>query len=162
MKRIILVILATVLVLSVLTACSSQSNQAGVPNPVVEYKSVEEINDAAGLEMVQLSGELGYTATGYSVIDGSLAQIFYTDEAEQADITVRKQKGSQDISGIYGVQYSEETVNGITVNTGVYEDYRVAWFAAGGYSYSVSALGVESVAFDKIVSDLTAQAKNGA
>ncbi len=152
MKRILVFILFAIVSCSLLVACSAPPVAgAQLPNPMVEYDSASEMNKVLKFDMLQLPAELEYTPKDYYVIDKRLGQIDYTNQAEDLEITLRKAKGNEDISGIYGVDYEQESFSGLPVNMGIYEDTHVAWFEDGGFSYSVSATGIDGATFDTLV-----------
>lgn len=171
MKRILVFMLVVLMASSVLMACSPAEEPAAaeVPNPMVEYDSVEKVNELVGFDMVLLPDELGYVPVKLYIIDKTLAQIDYSDrledaetadETEKVNITLRMQKGGGDISGIYGVKnYESESFNGISVNMGKYEDILVAWFEEGGFAYSATATGIDAGTFDKVVGAMAAAVK---
>lgn len=162
MKRILICMMAVVLSMAVFAACSPKaSSESGVPNPVVEKKSLEDITKTIGFEMPPLPEKYQPRAIEgqpqpYSVIDDKLAQVEYGIDGTDTVITFRMMKGSDDISGIYGVDYEKETMNGIPVNVGTYNGTQVAWFTHGDYTYSLTATDMNGTDFMSLVNDVTA------
>ena len=168
MKRAFIILLFTV-ALFMFTACSLKTEStatANVPNPVTEYKSVEEINRAADFDVLMLPEDLGYIAVKLNLIDRNIAEVEYIRDGDDGvDIWTRQAKGKSDISGIYGVDYQEEQFNSLTVNKGRYENtddntlIMVAWFTDADYSYSLNATGINSASFDEIIRTMTTRSK---
>ena len=109
---------------------------AGLANPVVEYDSLEEINDEIGICLVH-PGVMGVTDESFAVISGEIAQYKYT--LAGYEYCARGSKNQlEDISGIY--------MNGATAFEGNTEDFAYAGdseikacrFYCGGAQYVVS------------------------
>lgn len=75
------------------------SGSAGVPNPIVEYSSLEEINKAAGVNLMK-PAVMGVSKERFSVIDGKIAQ--YVCDINGREWTFRGAcVTDEDISGIF-------------------------------------------------------------
>ena len=78
MKKLLIVILALVMSLQFI-ACFAEGNEdkanepVGMPNPVVEYDSLEEINKLIGVNLMH-PAVMGVTNERFSVINNSVAQ----------------------------------------------------------------------------------------
>lgn len=158
MKRIIIVFL--IVLLFAVAGCSQpEKEKTEVPNPMVEYDSLEAINKKMDYPMVELPEDLHYTLEKMYIISGNIVQLDYADEAGDIAICLRKAKGSEDISGIYKVDYTQEVLSGIPVNLGKYEDIHVARFVYEDFSYSVTATGLTGVSFDNLLISVTGEIK---
>ena len=73
----------------------------GIPNPFIEYKSLEEAEKAVSIKL-NISEELdGYKIDSISSMDGVMLQVIYSNGADK--IYVRKMQGNASISGDYNV-----------------------------------------------------------
>ncbi len=87
-----------------------------VPNPWTEYKSLNELNEALqsaeGVKYTVTESKIdNCEVTAYRYLsDANMAEIIYTytDDDKKCNITVRKQPGDADISGISGGTKVEE------------------------------------------------------
>lgn len=83
----------------VLTEKSAADVQTGMPNPVVEYSSLEEINEVAGVNLMK-PPVMGVSDERFSVIGGRIAQ--YICDINGMEWTFRGACiTDEDISGIY-------------------------------------------------------------
>lgn len=113
----------------------------GLPNPIVEYKTLEEAEKAAGFDL-NIPDKFGeYQQSSVSVISGYLLQVFYND-ADGNEMLIRKAPGSDDISGDYSkyseIQTAEINSHNVTLK-GNGDAVCVATWTDDDYSYSVSA-----------------------
>ncbi len=158
LKKIITVFL--VALLFVVAGCGkTEKEKTEVPNPMVKYDSLEALSKKIDFPIAELPEDLSYKLDEMYIISGNIVQLDYADEAGEVDISLRKSKGSEDISGIYGVDYKQETLSGIPVNVGTYKDIHVAWFLYEDYSYSVTATGLTGVSFDNLLISITGSIK---
>lgn len=136
------------------------SPDSQVVNPMVEYKTYEEAEAAAGFKGLYLIGASGYDIDDVYVINNTLLNYDYEgrEDADQ-DLTVRTAKGTEDISGFYGVTYTDQQIGGATVHTGTYEDSSIAWWTDGTYAFSVSAEEVTQDTFLSLVESLVETSK---
>lgn len=127
---------------------SEPSGPSNLPNPVVEYSSLEEVSDALGFDMCEAVND-SYSALTYSVIDKSIGQIVYNNQNGDTTqkITIRKAAvENDDISGIYGAVLSREfNVGDIPVKVMTYNDTTIIalWSISDAnsdakYSYSLT------------------------
>lgn len=89
-----------------------------MPNPMVEYSSIEEAESAIGVTLPQPAVlPKGYAITAVFTIGKTVIQATYKN-TENKEICYRAAKGTDDISGIYG-QYEEKTmdIGGVQVLT---------------------------------------------
>lgn len=97
MKKLLIVLVALVMSLQ-LSACIAEE-AAGIPNPVVEYDSLEEINTIVGVGLMH-PAVMGVTNERFSVISDSIAQ--YDCEINGLEWTFRGACiTDEDISGMY-------------------------------------------------------------
>lgn len=155
MKKAVLTVLALALCVS-LCACAAGSKPdattgaeettadeiadggfAGLANPMVEYSSLSEINEIAG---VKLTGPevMGKTDEKFYVIDGEIAQYDFMLNGLQYSI-----RGSQindcDISGVYiDAKLAFEGEENAEFSMAGDETCKVCRFLAGGAQYVVS------------------------
>ena len=128
---------------------------AEVPNPLVEYADVSELNAALGFTVLELDADAGYTAAGYTAIGDSIGEIQYASEAG-AQLALRTGAGAEDISGVYGAELTEREAGGLTVHSGALEGLLVAWFSDGTTACSLTAEGLAQADFDALVDGLAA------
>lgn len=117
---------------------------AGMPNPMTEYGSLEEINELAGSHLVHppvmgVSDEAFFTISGGEGVP-LLAQ--YTFTVAGVEYCFRSANRTEDISGIYvgdGTAFEHSTApDGVELVEG--GDYHVArWFGPDGWQYVLSA-----------------------
>ncbi|MGI6028375.1 MAG: hypothetical protein ACOX81_03060 [Candidatus Heteroscillospira sp.] len=113
-----------------------------VGNPledIVEVASVQELGQAVGFDVAEVEG-LPFTPeeTTYFSYWNSMAEITYSGEGQSA--TYRKAPGAADVSGDSN-DYPAETsvrVNDVSVALKGYENYTLATWTDGNYSYSLT------------------------
>lgn len=113
-----------------------------VPNPIVEYKTLEEAQKAVGFDFKAPEEVTGFENKNISVISNELIQIIYSNDNNE--VCVRKAKGSDDISGDYNVykNIKTEKINDCDVTLrGENDKIGSAVWTKGEYSYSVYADG---------------------
>ncbi|MBR4928566.1 MAG: hypothetical protein IKX72_03305 [Oscillospiraceae bacterium] len=110
-----------------------------IPNPFVDYESLEAAAKAAGFELKTPSSVKGFSDKLIQVCNGEMIQVIYLNGDDR--LLIRKAKGSEDISGDYN-EYSDNstvTVNGNSVTLrGDDGKVSTAVWTSGGYTYSVS------------------------
>lgn len=127
MKKLALILSLLLVFCSAFTACGSDTadettapdagngNNAGLANPMVDYNSLDEINEIAGVNIVH-PGVMGVTDESFSVISGKIAQYRFTlagyDYCFRASKTL-----NEEISGIY--------INGGLAFEGCTSDYAI-------------------------------------
>ncbi len=139
MKRIIILTIFNMMTV-LLTACKKETT-AELPNPFVEYETMEEAEAAAGFTInVPDRVPEGYTLSAIRVIENELAELTYVNGEDE--IAYRQGKGSEDISGDY-TEYSETNevkVGDIQVTTKGNEGVvNVALWTNGDSTYSIGA-----------------------
>ena len=100
------------------TATEEEPEETGtqIPNPYVDYETLEEACEAAGVSLRLPESIEGYERIDYQAIDGEMVNVIYT-AADGSMLLIRKAKGNEDISGDYN-EYennSEQTINDIDV-----------------------------------------------
>ena len=111
-----------------------------IPNPYVDYETLEEACEAAGVSLRLPDSIEGYERIDYQAIDGQMINVIYT-AADGSMLLIRKAKGSEDISGDYN-EYehnSEQTINDIDVQVrGDGDTLSAAVWYDKGEAYSVT------------------------
>lgn len=111
----------------------------GVPNPMEEYATLEELQDKIGMLI-----HIPYSAADpeYYLIAGELADVRYYYEAQPYQLRLKKTEALEDISGVYAEWDSVDTltweeleysVSLSSDGTGLSQWYD----AAAGYSYCI-------------------------
>lgn len=110
-------------------------------NPYAEYETLDEAEMAVGFDIAVPESFGDYTEPYYAVVAGKILEVQYYDLGENRGMTVRKARGSEDISGDYN-QYDDiaETKAGDNTVTikGNGGKFSLAVWVSGDYSYSVS------------------------
>lgn len=151
-KGILLWTLTAALALG-LAACGGGASSAGTPadsaasiaNPLVEYNSIDELNEALGITIQELPID-GYKVQTYIAIDNTVGQIHYSSPDGPA-LCLRTAKAAGDISGVYGANFAEETIAGVTVHVDAANATPVAWYEKDSMSYSLSGTDIDEAAF---------------
>ena len=111
-----------------------------IPNPYVDYETLEEACEAAGVSLRLPESIEGYERIDYQAIDGQMVNVIYT-AADGSMLLIRKAKGSEDISGDYN-EYehnSEQTINDIDVQVrGNGDTLSAAVWYDNGEAYSMT------------------------
>ena len=153
MKRKAAVFLS-VLVFAVLvvTACSNTSQKKEeLPNPMVRYDTIDQIEKKVGYSPAILPAYSGFELKEMYIIGNELVDLRY-QKTGGAEATVRSQKNAEgDISGYQQLSYSPETYNGITYNIAENADDKaiIAYFTKGDMTYSMSATGLNKDTFKR-------------
>lgn len=151
MKRKAAVFLS-VLVFAVLvvTACSNTSQKKEeLPNPMVRYDTIDQIEKKVGYSPAILPAYSGFELKEMYIIGNELVDLRY-QKTGGAEATVRSQKNAEgDISGYQQLSYSPETYNDITYNIAENADDKaiIAYFTKGDMTYSMSATGLDKDTF---------------
>ena len=163
MKKFVAVLVGAVITMSAMPMAFAAETTAvndtiiGMPNPFVDYDTLEEAEKAVGFEINVPESIDGYSEKLISVMDGKMIQVVFAEGDKQ--ICIRKEKGNDDISGDY-TKYAEKKitdVDGVTITLkGGNGKYGNATWTADGYSYSIGAYDYslevnEGIAADKIL-----------
>ena len=142
----------SVLVFAVLvvTACSNaRQKQEEIPNPMVRYDTIDQIEKKVGYSPAILPAYSGFELKEMYIIGDELVDLRY-QKTGGAEATVRSQKNAGgDISGYQQLTYSPETYNGITYNMAENAEGKdlIAYFTKGDMTYSMSATGLDKDTF---------------
>ena len=123
-------------------AAEAEPEETGtqIPNPYVDYETLEEACEAAGVSLLLPDSIEGYERVDYQAIDGQMVNVIYT-AADGSMLLIRKAKGSEDISGDYN-EYehnSEQTINDIDVQVrGNGDTLSAAVWYDNGEAYSMT------------------------
>ncbi len=135
-------------------SAGSVDDGENMPNPFVEYESLEE-----ALEHLDFTADVpdfmeGYEARYYVMSDSVLQIIF---ENQYNEICIRKEAGEEDISGDYNEYDQEEdlALDEKTLHAKGKDDliYTVTW-TDNGYSYSIT---IEQGMMEEDILDLAAR-----
>ena len=145
MKKWIAIILCGLSVCS-LAACASKSATGGnaeIPNPFVDCATLADAAKLTGFDIVVPDSVDGFDTRTIQVMDNKMTQIIYT-KADK-NLLIRKQAGSDDISGDYS-EYAETntvTLGSLAVTMkGENGMVSVAIWTDGGYTYAVDTQDV--------------------
>lgn len=153
MKKLIGMVLAVMMSLTL--GCTKVEKEASIANPWEEVETIEEAKKNAGFDInvpeTVDSKEITYIA---SITDETI-DVRYGDDY----VSIRKGKGSEDISGDYN-EYTvneEETIDGMNVVEKGEDDVinNVTW-TNGDYSYSIySQTGITIETVHTLVSSIS-------
>lgn len=153
MKKLIGMVLAVMMSLTL--GCTKDENKASMINPWIEVETIDEAKKIAGFDFVIPetvdSKEITYIAS----ITDEIIDVRYGDDY----VSIRKGKGSEDISGDYN-EYpvcEEETINGVdVVEKGTKDAVNHVTWTNGDYSYSIySETGITIEAVQLLVSSIS-------
>ena len=142
MKKLAVLLFCTLIVVS-LAACAGKTSKEEplmqIPNPFVDYDSLEAAAKAAGFELKAPSSVEGFSEKVIQVCNGEMIQVVFLNGDDR--LFIRKAEGSDDISGDYN-EYSDNgtvTVDGNSVTLrGDDGKVSTAVWTSGKYTYSVS------------------------
>lgn len=137
----VLLVGITVYVPKYMSMGKEQVNSArmmSAPVDIIEYASAEELSNALGFEMNDISVPFDVLDTTYTEYFNNLGQIYYNGENQS--LTLRKSLGEYDNSGDY-TQYTnivDVVGDGIDMTLkGNSEAYNLALWQKDGFSYSL-------------------------
>ena len=145
MKKLIAIILCGLSVCS-LAACASKSATSGnaeIPNPFVDCATLADAAKLTGFDIVVPDSVDGFDTRTIQVMDKKMIQVIYSKG--ENNLLIRKQAGSDDISGDYN-QYSE--TNTVTLGSlqvtmkGDNGMVSLATWTDGGYTFAIDAQDV--------------------
>ena len=117
---------------------------------------MEELDAALGFNVYVLDADSGYTAEEFTVIDGTVGEIIYRNEAG-AELCLRTAKGAEDISGVQGATLTDRSTEQVKIQSGSLDDLLVAWLTNDTMACSLTAKGLDQAAFDALIQQLTPQ-----
>lgn len=138
-------------------AGANNNNAVQIPNPLVEYKTVDEAKNTLSFDApVPTFVPDGYKIDYVGTIAGETLQIFYKNGKNE--IVFRAAKGSDDISGDYNVYKDTKTVsvNGTDAKYRENGETSGAVWTKDGLTFSVYA---DTVISEKDASDIIASVK---
>lgn len=138
-------------------AGANDNNAVQIPNPLVEYKTVDEAKNTLSFDApVPTFVPDGYKIDYVGTIAGETLQIFYKNGKNE--IVFRAAKGSDDISGDYNVYKNTKTVsvNGTDAKYRENGETSGAVWTKDGLTFSVYA---DTVISEKDASDIIASVK---
>lgn len=160
-KRYVMIAGLLVAALLMVTACTgsgqkqnpSTTGGTSVVNPMVQYNSVNEINQKLGYRIGELPKYTNFEVSKCFIIDDATADLRYT-RSDNAEATVRTQKNATgDISGVQNVEYTKGSDNGHEYFLGkeTSDKVQTAYFVkedqGNTYTYSLSATGMDNENF---------------
>lgn len=126
-----------------------------IPNPFVEYETLEAAARAAGVALTVPEAVNGSDRRVFRAIENDLLEVIYR-KGEEETARVRKAPGAEDVSGDYNVYAQVDTaaVNGTTVTLkGGSGKVNLATWTAEGYTYAISVEGgISSADMTRLVS----------
>lgn len=146
------VVFLSVLVFAALlvTACSNTGQKKEeIPNPMVRYDTIDQIEKKVGYSPAILPAYSGFELKEMYIIGDEVVDLRY-QKTGGAEATVRSQKNVEgDISGYQQLSYSPEIYNDITYNIAENADDKaiIAYFTKGDMTYSMSAIGLDKDTF---------------
>lgn len=162
MKKTVALIVCIIMAFS-LCACGKEAAQpdegeVGMPNPMTEYNSLDEINEAVGGELAH-PAVMGVSDESYFIIDcGNYKIAEYNFNVAGYDYCYRCAEVDEDISGVYmggdGTAFKDGKCDGIQFNSD--DEYKCARWFDGDMQYvlSVSAPDMEQETFESIADEL--------
>ncbi len=171
MKKIIVFILCAVITLS-FTACSNNSpskdstqkqttgDNAQIPNPFVDCKTIADANKIAGFTVVTPKTlPTGYSQDTIRAIKDDLVEIIYVKGENK--ISFRQGKDSKDISGDYN-EYKESntlTIGSLQVTIkGDNGEVNLAVWTDGDYAYAISSEGLDNNTISDMITSMKSDA----
>lgn len=161
-KKTVLAVIAMIMVMS-FTACGNSeeavssgksaaneaiSDSTQVENPFTEVDSLAEAEKMTGFSMEVPEAMSDYPDMTIRVMDSRMIEVIYENHAQETEenrdegFRIRKEKGSDDISGDYReyASTSTEMIDGSEVTfRGEDDTVSVAVWTSDGYSYAVDA-----------------------
>ena len=157
MKKLLLFTISVLAILAI-AGCNKTVQQeedepmTQIPNPFMEYSSLEEAEKATGFKFdypENIAGSVGYV---YRVMNGEMLEVIFlgTNETSAEVARIRKAKGSDDISGdynVYGDVKNDNSLNNLQVR-GENGLYSGAVWVEDEYTFALSL--EEAVPFDQM------------
>ena len=137
---------------------AQEESQTMMPNPMVQYPSVEPLSEMLGIKMPELPEEFGAKPGYYSIIAEILAESEYEFPDGGTLILRLCPEADLDISGVYGMEfYEDRNFFGTEAEINTYGNMLIAignvsTMDGTVYSFAVDAEGLDEENFYKIVS----------
>lgn len=139
----------------------------GMPNPMIEYKDVPELEKAIGFPVMYLPSNLYslyHPAVHVFAISGQVADLRFENKADGTKITLRsalkERVLTDDISGCYGFAWHKQSAGDVKrtkVDVGIpAEGERVAKWEAGRFVFSLYVTGVDDDSFAPLLKNFVA------
>lgn len=115
------------------------NNSVEIPNPIVEYNSIDELNSSTEFEVI-VPDIPNLELSNLSLISGDLVQLIYKNDDSSGSVTFRMSEGDYNNSGDYR-ELEEEAVivDGVEVVVKGGDTPVVVIWTNEGYSYSLVA-----------------------
>ena len=133
----------------------NEGENAQLPNPFTEHETLEELEKTVAFDVTLPSFENSYKATDFIDINRETADIRFSDGKNE--ITFRKAKGTEDISGDYNTYSLNKTIKvkntdvKLRGNNGV----NTATWQKDGFTYSLSfETAVSEADFTKCIENI--------
>lgn len=110
-------------------------------SPYEDFDTLEEAGKAVGFDIAVPDSFGAFTELSFSAASGKILEVQYCDKDGGCGLSIRKAKGSEDISGDYSEYESTSEIQAggraVTIKGNGGKYYLAVWLD-GGYSYSVS------------------------
>lgn len=140
------------------TNTATDTPSVGLPNPMREHASFEDLAKTVGFTPLYLPKKSGYTVNNIFSIDNKVAEIRYGRRWEpEVSLQIRTYKRAtgeelKDISGVNGVKWRIDTTGDTTVYIAkVNDDTNVAAWAVGDYTFSAFVENLSFAAFHALI-----------
>ena len=130
------------------TENSEESTEVQMPNPFTEVSTLSEAAGITGFDLTVPKAPAEYPDMIIRVMDNTMIEVIFVNKANKTDVgqdegyRIRKESGSDDISGDYNkyANTDTETINNIKVTLkGNDQCISTATWSADGYTYAVDA-----------------------
>ncbi|MDU2065335.1 MAG: hypothetical protein E6713_10900 [Sporomusaceae bacterium] len=162
-KKKPLLVAMTAIMMSASGLCSAAAapteTLVGMPNPIVEYQTDEDMINTIGFTPLYLPKISGYSCDSISVISKKIADVRFQrlgDRNSKLRIRTAQQDdfSGDDISGIYSVTWEEKHINDTAISIAKMKDHSyAAHWKTGKYLFSVQADGISYLEFMSLLSD---------
>ena len=137
-----------------------------MPNPMVEYISVDPLNKMLGISMPELPDSFGYQLGYYSIVADTVAEILYKKPDDVKVMLRLSPERDIDISGVYGASYSADwIIAGTRFEVDTYQTMRIAkgnvsTLDGRVYSFAIDADNVPEADFREVVAYFIERCRN--
>jgi len=142
------------------TVAENSPQPVGLPNPITNYASFEDLAKAVNFTPLYIPKKSGYTVNEIFSISNQIAEIRYGRRWEpEVSLQIRTYKRSdgeelKDISGVNGVKWRIDMTSGTTVYIAkINERSHVAAWASGSYTFAAHVENLSFAAFHSLVID---------
>lgn len=165
MKKVIMVVLALAMILS-MAACGEQVKQPlgvddsniQIVNPFTECDTLDNAAEIAGFEMSTPTAVPNWVDdVVIRAVENEMIEMIYTG-TDQQELRVRKANGNEDVSGVYESfdEVKEVSINGqdVTLKINKGQIYVAIW-TEDSYCYAVSTMeGLDQIHIENLVSGI--------